>query len=74
MQLRDLDTGADAEAMEGCCLLACSSWFAQPAFLTTELSLQQTPPPSLLSYRTQDHQPRDGTTHTGLGPPLSVNS
>jgi hypothetical protein len=24
---------------------------------------------SLLSYRTQDHQPRDGTTHSGLGPP-----
>jgi hypothetical protein len=23
---------------------------------------------SLLSYRTQDHQPRDGTTHNGLGP------
>ena len=24
---------------------------------------------SLLSYRSQDHQPRDGTTHNGLGPP-----
>jgi hypothetical protein len=24
---------------------------------------------SLLSYRTQDHQPRDSTTHNGLGPP-----
>jgi hypothetical protein len=24
---------------------------------------------SLFSYRTQDHQPRDGTTHNGLGPP-----
>jgi hypothetical protein len=24
---------ADAEAMEECCLLACFSWFAQPAFL-----------------------------------------
>ena len=23
----------------------------------------------LLSHRTQDHQPRDGTTHSGLGPP-----
>jgi hypothetical protein len=22
-----LEAGADAEAMEGCCLLACSSWF-----------------------------------------------
>jgi hypothetical protein len=24
---------------------------------------------NLLSYRTQDHQPRDGATHNGLGPP-----
>jgi len=23
----------------------------------------------LLSYSIQDHQPRDGTTHNGLGPP-----
>ena len=23
--------------------------------------------PGLLSYRTQDHQPRNGTTHSGLG-------
>jgi hypothetical protein len=23
---------------------------------------------SVLSYRTQDYQPRDGTTHNGLGP------
>ena len=27
------EAGADAEAMEGCCLLACSSWLAQFAFL-----------------------------------------
>ena len=25
--------GADAEAMEGCSLLACFSWLAQPAIL-----------------------------------------
>lgn len=25
--------GIDAEAVEECCLLACSSWLAQPAFL-----------------------------------------
>ena len=25
--------GADAEAKERCCLLVCSSWLAQPAFL-----------------------------------------
>ena len=40
--------GADAEAMEGCSLLACF-----PGLL------------SLLSYRTQDYQPRDGTTQKG---------
>ena len=27
---------------------------------------------SLLSYRTQDHQPRDGITHNGLAPPTMV--
>jgi hypothetical protein len=25
---------------------------------------------SLLSYRTHDHQARDGPTHSGLNPPL----
>jgi hypothetical protein len=29
---------------------------------------------SLLSYRTQDHQPRDGSTHSGLGPPPSITN
>jgi hypothetical protein len=28
---------------------------------------------SLLSYRTQDYQPRDGTTHNGLDPPPNVH-
>ena len=32
-QGRNLKAGADAEAMEGCCLLACLSWVAQSAFL-----------------------------------------
>ena len=32
-------------------------WFASPGLL------------SLLSYRTQDHQPRDDSTHNCLGPP-----
>ena len=27
------EAGADAEAMEGCSLLACFSWLAQPALL-----------------------------------------
>ena len=30
---RNLEAGVDAEAMEGCYLLACSSWLAQTAFL-----------------------------------------
>jgi hypothetical protein len=29
---------------------------------------------SLLSYRTQDHQLRGGTTHNGLGPSLLISS
>jgi hypothetical protein len=44
------EAGADAEAMEGCFLLACFPWLAQ------------------LAYRTQDYQPRDGTTHKGPSP------
>jgi hypothetical protein len=47
-QSRNLEAGVDAEAMEGCSLLA-----SFPGLL------------SLLSYRTQDYQPRDGTTHKG---------
>ena len=31
---KDLDAGADAEAMEGCFLLAFSSWLAQPTYTT----------------------------------------
>jgi hypothetical protein len=42
------EAGADAEAMEGCSLLAGS-----PGLL------------SLLSYKTQDYQPRDDPTHKG---------
>jgi hypothetical protein len=30
---RNLEAGADAEAMEGCCLLDCFPWLAQHAFL-----------------------------------------
>jgi hypothetical protein len=29
----DQEAGADAEAMEGCSLLACLPWLAQPALL-----------------------------------------
>jgi hypothetical protein len=32
-QDRNLEAGSDAEAMEECCLVACSTWLAQPAFL-----------------------------------------
>jgi hypothetical protein len=37
-------------------------WLASPGLL------------SLLSYRTQDYQPRDGTTHNGLGPPSLIEN
>jgi hypothetical protein len=29
---------------------------------------------SLLFYRTQDHKPRDDSTHSGLGPPPSITN
>jgi hypothetical protein len=32
-QGRNLETGVNAEVVEGRCLLACSPWLAQPAFL-----------------------------------------
>jgi hypothetical protein len=31
-QGRNLEAGADAEAMKGCCFLTCSIWLAQSAF------------------------------------------
>jgi len=37
-------------------------WLASPGLL------------SLLSYRTEDYQPRDGTTHNGLGPPQLITN
>jgi hypothetical protein len=30
--IKNLEAGTDAEAMEECCLLACSSWLAQLLF------------------------------------------
>lgn len=32
-QKRNLQAGVDAEAMKGCCVLACSSWLVQLSFL-----------------------------------------
>ena len=29
----NLETGADAESIEGCCLQACSPWLVRPVFL-----------------------------------------
>jgi hypothetical protein len=34
-QARNLETGADVDAMEEGCLLACCPWLTQPAFLQT---------------------------------------
>jgi len=33
MPNRNLEAGADKEAMEGCCLLTCFPWLAQAFFL-----------------------------------------
>ena len=56
---RNVEAETEAEAMEECCLLACL-WLAS-GFL------------SYFYYTTQDHLPRDATTHSGLGP-LSTNN
>jgi hypothetical protein len=56
-QARNLEAGADAEAVEG-----AASWLAPHGLL------------SLLSYRTQDHQPCSGHTHNGLGPSTSISN
>lgn len=49
---RNLEAGADVEAMQGCCLLACSLMASLAHFLTEP-----------------GQQPRNDTTHNGLGPP-----
>ena len=36
--LREANAGAEAETMEGCCLLACSPWLAQSTVLCTAAS------------------------------------
>ena len=51
-QGRNLEAGADAEAIKG-----ATYWFASHGLL------------SLLSYRTQDHQPTNGITNNGLNLP-----
>lgn len=38
---RNLEAGAEAEAIEECCLLACSSWLAQLSFLQNPGPLAQ---------------------------------
>ena len=44
-EAENLEAGADAEAMEECCLLACSPWLAHPAFLYSRgLPLEMIPP------------------------------
>jgi hypothetical protein len=35
------EAGADAETMEGCSLLACFSWLAQPALIEPRLPVQR---------------------------------
>jgi hypothetical protein len=50
---RNLEAGAEAEAIEECCLMAISACFF---------------------CRTQDHHPRDDTTHNELGLLLLINN
>ena len=44
-------------------------WRAAAAYWLTSPGLL-----SLLSHRTQDPQPRDSTTHNGLGPPALITN
>jgi len=39
------EAGADAEAMEGCSLLACLPWLAQPALIEPRLPAQRSSHP-----------------------------
>jgi hypothetical protein len=55
---RNLGTVANVEALEE----NTAYWLAPHGLL------------SLLSYGTQDHQPRDGTTRGELGPPPSISN
>lgn len=48
------------------CSLACSHGLLSLVLLTGVLSW--------LSYRTQDHLPRDGTAYKSLGPPPSITN
>ena len=45
-QGRNLEAGADAEAMEAFCLLACSPWLLQPAL--TQNHLPEMAPPTMV--------------------------
>jgi hypothetical protein len=46
-QDRNLEAGADAEAMEGCYLLACFSWLAQLALIEPRTTSPGMAPPTM---------------------------
>lgn len=48
-QGRNLEARIEAEVMEQCCSLACSSWLAQPAFLWHPRATDQGPPTSVIN-------------------------
>ena len=56
IQGRNLETGTDQQRPRR----GAAHWLASPGLF------------NLFSYRTQDHQPRDGTTHNGLDSPPSI--
>ena len=58
-QGRNLEAGSNADPRSQ---KSAAYWLAPSGLL------------SLLSYRTQDHQPRDGTTHNELGSPPSITN
>jgi hypothetical protein len=59
---KEVRTGTQAGQEAGADTEAMEAWLASPGLL------------SLLSYRTQDYQSRDGTTHNGQGPPSLITN
>lgn len=58
-QGRNLEVGAEAEAIEELRLLVCST--RRPSCYLP-----------LFTDAMEDPLPRDGTTHSGMGPPMSI--
>ena len=83
-QGRNLEAAADREATKECCLLACSSWFAQSAFSQDHQPMGGIPhnglgpPPATINQENASHRlaygPITGRHFLNGGPCLSDDS